>query len=89
MVELLVFIVVGLIVGVLARALMPGPDPIGILGTILVGIVGAVVGGYLWAVIFGDTAGVNWIGSILVAMALLWIYRRMTVGRTTTTRDRI
>ena len=88
--DLLVFIVVGLIIGVLARALMPGPDPIGIVGTILVGMVGAVVGGYLWAAIFGDTAGVNWIGSIVVAMVLLWIYRRMTVGRaTTTTRDRI
>ncbi|MGI8774409.1 MAG: GlsB/YeaQ/YmgE family stress response membrane protein [Actinomycetota bacterium] len=89
MVDLLVFIVVGLIIGVLARALLPGPDPIGILGTILVGVVGAIIGGYLWAAIFGDTGGVNWIGSILVAMALLWIYRRMTVGRTATTRDRI
>lgn len=81
--ELLVFIVVGLIVGVLARALLPGRDPIGILGTILVGIVGAIVGGYLWAALFGDTEGVNWIGSILVAMALLWVYRKMAVGRTT------
>lgn len=86
--ELLVFIVVGLIVGVLARAILPGRDPIGILGTILVGIVGAIVGGYLWAALFGDTEGVNWIGSILVAMALLWIYRKMAVGRTAT-RDHI
>lgn len=89
MVDLLVFIVIGLIVGVLARALLPGPDPIGILGTLLVGIVGALIGGYLWTAIFGDTSGPNWIGSILVAMALLWIYRRMTAGRTATTRDRI
>jgi uncharacterized membrane protein YeaQ/YmgE (transglycosylase-associated protein family) len=81
--ELLVFILVGLVVGVLARALMPGHDPLGILGTILVGIVGAIVGGYLWRELFGQTEGVEWIGSILVAMALLWLYRRMTLGRTT------
>jgi uncharacterized membrane protein YeaQ/YmgE (transglycosylase-associated protein family) len=79
--EIIVFIIVGLVVGVLARLLMPGPDPIGILGTIVVGIVGAIVGGYLWVAIFGDTQGVEWIGSILMAMALLYLYRRMTVGR--------
>jgi uncharacterized membrane protein YeaQ/YmgE (transglycosylase-associated protein family) len=80
-VEIIVFILVGLVVGVLARLVMPGPDPIGILGTIIVGIVGAIVGGYLWRAVFGQTEGVEWIGSILVAMALLWIYRRMTFGR--------
>jgi uncharacterized membrane protein YeaQ/YmgE (transglycosylase-associated protein family) len=82
--EILVFIIVGLVVGVLARLLMPGPDPIGILGTIVVGIVGAIIGGYLWAAIFGDTQGVEWIGSILVAMGLLFLYRKMTLGRTGT-----
>jgi uncharacterized membrane protein YeaQ/YmgE (transglycosylase-associated protein family) len=80
-VEIIVFILVGAVIGVLARLIMPGPDPIGIIGTILVGIVGAIVGGYLWRAIFGQTEGVEWIGSILVAMALLWIYRRMTFGR--------
>lgn len=81
--ELLVFILVGLVVGILARALMPGRDPIGILGTILVGIVGAIVGGYLWRAVFGNTQGIEWIGAILMAMGLLWLYRRMTIGRTT------
>lgn len=79
--ELLVFILVGLVVGILARALLPGRDPIGILGTILVGIVGAIVGGYLWRAAFGDTNNVEWIGSILAAMALLYLYRKMAVGR--------
>lgn len=83
MVDLIVFILVGLIVGVIARALMPGPDPIGILGTILVGIVGAIVGGYLWRAVFGNTGGVEWIGSILVAMAALWVWRRLATGRRT------
>jgi uncharacterized membrane protein YeaQ/YmgE (transglycosylase-associated protein family) len=80
-VEIIVFILVGAVIGVLARLIMPGPDPIGIIGTIVVGIVGAIVGGYLWRAIFGQTEGVEWIGSILIAMALLWIYRRMTFGR--------
>lgn len=83
--EFLVFLLIGLVVGVIARLLMPGPDPIGILGTIIVGIVGAIVGGYLWIALFGNTEGPEWIGSILVAMALLYLYRRMTFGRGRTT----
>ena len=56
-----------------------------LLATILIGIVGAVVGGYLWTAIFGnDQEGVAWIGSILVAMGLLFLYRKMTVGRRST-----
>ena len=81
--EIIYFILIGLVIGVLARLLMPGRDPIGIIGTILVGIVGAIVGGYLWRAIFGQTEGLEWIGSIIVAMALLWVYRKMTYGRST------
>ena len=81
--EILLYILVGLVVGVLARLLMPGRDPIGIIGTIVVGIVGAVIGGYLWRAVFGNTEDIEWIGSIIVAMLLLWIYRRMTLGRRT------
>ncbi|HET7481607.1 MAG TPA: GlsB/YeaQ/YmgE family stress response membrane protein [Actinomycetota bacterium] len=80
--EFIVFLIVGLVVGVVARLLMPGPDPIGILGTIIVGCVGALIGGYLWTAVFGSNEGVSWIGSILVAMALLWVYRRIALGRT-------
>ena len=81
--DLLVFLLVGLVVGILARALMPGRDPIGILGTILVGCVGSLIGGYLWIAAFGDSKNVEWIGSILMAMALLFVYRRIAMGRTT------
>ena len=82
MADVLVLIVVGLVVGALARLLMPGRDPIGFFGTLLVGVVGAILGGYLWREIFSDTKGVEWIGAVITAMALLWIYRRMTFGRT-------
>jgi uncharacterized membrane protein YeaQ/YmgE (transglycosylase-associated protein family) len=78
---IIVYIVVGIIVGFLARLLLPGKDPIGIVGTIVLGIIGAIVGGFVWEAIFGENRGVSWIGSVLVAMLLLWIYRKMTYGR--------
>lgn len=81
MADLLVFIIVGLVVGALARLFMPGPDRIGILGTIGIGMLGAIIGGYLWEGIFGPEVGVAWIGSVLVGMALLWVYRRLVAGR--------
>ncbi len=80
----IVYILVGLVVGFLARLLLPGRDPIGILGTILLGIAGAVIGGFVWEALFGDNRGVSWIGSVLMAMLLLWIYRKMTYGRSAT-----
>jgi uncharacterized membrane protein YeaQ/YmgE (transglycosylase-associated protein family) len=78
--EILVYILVGLVVGILARFLLPGSDPVGIIGTIVIGIIGAVIGGYLFGAVFGETKGVDWIGSVLVAMLILWIYRRMSAG---------
>jgi uncharacterized membrane protein YeaQ/YmgE (transglycosylase-associated protein family) len=81
--QIIAWILIGLIVGALARLLMPGRDPIGIVATIVIGIVGAVIGGYLWEALFGPQKGVAWIGSILVALALLALYRKMTYGRTT------
>ena len=80
------YIVVGLIVGALARLLLPGRDPIGIIATIAIGVLGAVAGGYLWRAVFGDSGGVEWIGSILAALALLFVYRQMTYGKTVSRR---
>ena len=77
------YVIVGLVIGAIARLLMPGRDPIGIVGTILVGIVGAVAGSYLWAALFDDSKGVEWIGGVIVAMVLLFAYRRMSLGRGT------
>ena len=80
--EILYYILIGLVVGLLARLLLPGRDPIGIIGTIVVGVLGAVIGGYLAGAVFEETDGVDWIASILVAVALLFVYRRMMAGRT-------
>ncbi|MEA2510187.1 MAG: hypothetical protein QOG21_2269 [Actinomycetota bacterium] len=84
MIHAIWFILAGIIIGFLARLLLPGRDPIGIVGTIILGIVGALVGGYLWEALFGPNAGVSWIGSVIAAMVLLFIYRKMTYGRATT-----
>ena len=76
-------IVVGLVIGALARLLMPGRDPIGILGTLVVGVLGALIGTWLWDVILpnNDNQGVALFAGVIVAMVLLWAYRRMTYRR--------
>lgn len=79
--SIIMLVVVGLVIGIIARLLMPGRDPIGILGTIAVGIVGAVVGGYLFRAIGWNTEGYEIIGGVLFAMALLYLYRKVAVGR--------
>ena len=82
--EFLLFLLAGLVVGIIARALMPGRDPIGILGTILVGCAGALIGGYLFGAVWQETKGYDWIGSVVMAVALLWAYRKIAMGRSST-----
>ena len=78
------YIVVGAIVGVLARFLVPGRDPMGIVLTIVLGIVGAVIGGWAAGAIFSETNGVDWIASILAAIALVLIWRAVAGNRVRT-----
>jgi len=68
-------VLVGLIVGLLARMLVPGRDPIGLLGTLVLGVVGAVLGGWLAGAFFKETAGVDWLASIGVAVVLVLLVR--------------
>jgi uncharacterized membrane protein YeaQ/YmgE (transglycosylase-associated protein family) len=84
---ILSWILLGLVVGVLAKWIMPGDDPGGTIITILLGIAGAFVGGFLATLIgLGTVDGFN-IGSLLIAIGgsllLLWVYRRMRGGRVT------
>jgi uncharacterized membrane protein YeaQ/YmgE (transglycosylase-associated protein family) len=79
---LISLILVGLIAGILARIAMPGPDPGGIIVTIVIGIVGAFVGGLIVAFLGGPrVTGFN-LASILIAtlgaIILLAIYRLIT-----------
>lgn len=78
-------IIIGFVVGLLARALMPGKDPAGFIVTCLLGIVGAFVGGFVGQVLGlyaqGEPAGL--LMSVFGAMIVLFIYRA-AVGRRST-----
>jgi uncharacterized membrane protein YeaQ/YmgE (transglycosylase-associated protein family) len=79
MTGILGWIVFGLIVGVIAKLLMPGRDPGGFIVTILLGIVGAVVGGFLGRALgfYGPNEAAGWLVSILGAILVLFLYRRL------------
>ena len=72
------YVLVGLVVGLLARLIVPGRDPFGLLGTILLGVVGAAIGGWLAGEVFEETEGVDWIASIVVAAVLVLLLRAGT-----------
>jgi uncharacterized membrane protein YeaQ/YmgE (transglycosylase-associated protein family) len=78
---ILAWIIFGLIAGVLAKWIMPGPDPGGIFVTILLGVAGAMVGGFIGSLLgFGGISGFtfgSFVTAILGAILLLFIYRRM------------
>lgn len=81
------FLLIGLLAGFIARALVPGPDPMGWLGTMVLGIVGSFVGGTLASLLFGGTLDVTpagIIGSIIGAIIVLLIWRQVG-GRAHTT----
>ena len=76
---IIAWIVLGLIAGALAKLIMPGRDPGGIIVTMLIGIAGALLGGWIFSLFGGGgVSGLN-IGSIIVAVIgaiiLLAIYR--------------
>lgn len=75
------WILFGLIVGAVAKLVMPGRDPGGILVTMLIGIVGAVIGGFLGRLLgfYGPNEAAGFLMSILGAVLLLFVYRRLTV----------
>ena len=78
---ILVTCIIGLVVGGIAKLLMPGKDPGGCIITMLLGIAGAWLGTFLGRVTFGgDNYAAGWIMSIIGAMILLLIYR-MIVGK--------
>ncbi len=74
-------IIIGLIVGAIARLLSPGRDPGGWIVTILIGIAGAFIAKFLGQSLFGwyrDGDAPGWIMSILGAVLLLWLYKLAT-----------
>lgn len=79
------WLIVGLLAGAIARALVPGPDPMGLLGTMLLGLVGSVIGGLIGNLFVSgdqDLTPAGLIGSILGAVIALLVYRAATRRRT-------
>jgi uncharacterized membrane protein YeaQ/YmgE (transglycosylase-associated protein family) len=80
------WIVLGLLAGAIAKAVLPGNDPGGIIVTMIIGIVGALLGGFLGQALFGvDTLDEffdisTWLTAIVGAIILLLLYR-MVAGR--------
>jgi len=82
MLSLIGQVLFGLVIGVIAKLLMPGRDPGGIVVTAIIGMVGALIGTLIGRALWGGpgyTAG--WITSILGAVLLLWAYRAIAGRR--------
>jgi uncharacterized membrane protein YeaQ/YmgE (transglycosylase-associated protein family) len=85
-VGIIAFIILGLLAGIIAKAILPGDDPGGLIVTTIIGVVGAIVGGLLAGVLF-DADPLDeffdistWLTAIVGAILLLVIYR-VVVGR--------
>jgi uncharacterized membrane protein YeaQ/YmgE (transglycosylase-associated protein family) len=74
---ILSWVIFGLIVGALAKLVMPGKDPGGIIVTIVLGIAGSLVGGFIGQALgfYGERQYAGWLMSILGAIVLLALYR--------------
>jgi uncharacterized membrane protein YeaQ/YmgE (transglycosylase-associated protein family) len=92
MLALLSWIVTGLVVGLIARALVPGRQSIGVIMTIILGIVGACVGGLISSAIWPEWANdpnvdrmwPSWLMAIAGATLVLWLYVALTERRDVT-----
>ncbi|MET7382692.1 GlsB/YeaQ/YmgE family stress response membrane protein [Streptomyces sp. NPDC005526] len=84
---IIAWILIGLLAGAIAKLLLPGKDPGGIIITMLIGIAGGLLGGWLGKVIFGvdsidgffDLS--TWIAAIVGSLILLVLYRMLTGNR--------
>ena len=78
------WILFGLIVGVVAKLVMPGRDPGGFIVTMALGIAGALLGGFLGRAVgwYGPNDGAGFVMSVLGAILLLFLYRRLFVRTT-------
>jgi len=81
------WVVFGLVVGLIAKLIMPGKQNLGIMATALLGMAGSLVGGFLGSLISSRTVGegihqgAGWIGSIIGALVLLFVASMVTKSR--------
>ncbi len=92
MLSLLWFLIIGLVAGLLARALVPGKDSMTLLATLVLGVTGSLVGGLILGLLTGGLrdrgfgpAGL--IGSVIGAVIVLLVYNRWTARRSSLPRD--
>ena len=80
---ILSWILFGLVIGIIAKLLMPGRDPGGFIVTILLGIAGALVGGFIGRAMgfYGEGQSAGWLMSMLGAIILLALYRMLVRRR--------
>jgi uncharacterized membrane protein YeaQ/YmgE (transglycosylase-associated protein family) len=91
------WIVIGLVAGLLARLLMPGPNPMGWVSTLILGLVGSMVGGFISSLLFGTNPGdpgfhtsgivMSTIGALVTLSLYLWYQGRRVRGPGTLPRD--
>lgn len=85
---IIAFLILGLLAGAIAKALLPGDDPGGIIVTMLIGVVGALLGGFLAGAIFGvnpvdEFWSISTWGAAIVGAILLLVLYRLVTGRRT------
>ncbi len=84
---IIAFLILGLLAGIIAKAMLPEEDPGGIIVTMLIGVAGALIGGFLAAALFDahpldDFFDVStWITAIVGSIILLAVYRMIVSGR--------
>jgi uncharacterized membrane protein YeaQ/YmgE (transglycosylase-associated protein family) len=78
----IVLIIMGLVIGAVARLLVPGPDPMGVPATIGLGVVGTLVSGFIGRALFGaDGRWGSWLLALVVTVGLVVVVRRMSTTR--------
>ena len=84
---IIAFLILGLLAGLIAKALLPGDDPGGVIVTMIIGVAGALVGGFLASALFNahpldDFFDIStWITAIVGSIILLLAYRMLVSGR--------
>ena len=79
--KILIYILAGIVIGFLARLLVPGRQRMSFVGTVVLGVVAAVIGGLIWNYLFPSNDGITWIGSVIVDVVLMWLYAKLAPGR--------
>ncbi|MBV8940567.1 MAG: hypothetical protein JO342_16775 [Solirubrobacterales bacterium] len=78
--EIIVLILIGLVIGGLARLVLPGPDPMGLLATAGVGLAGSLISGLIVRLAF-HRVGWSFLIALLVSTGIVWLIRRARGGR--------